>query len=64
MDLHLPIMNGRVATRVIRLLPGMAAVPDLAITANAGNEARDACLPSAMSVHARKPLQAAVGVCI
>jgi signal transduction histidine kinase len=57
MDMQMPIMNGVEATRAIRLLPGMAAIPILALTANAFDEDRDACLAAGMDTHIGKPVE-------
>ncbi len=57
MDMQMPIMNGVEATRAIRLLPGMAAIPILALTANAFGEDRDACLSAGMDTHIGKPVE-------
>jgi CheY-like chemotaxis protein len=40
MDVHMPGMNGLDATRAIRKLPGMAALPIIAMTASAFDEER------------------------
>jgi signal transduction histidine kinase len=57
MDMQMPIMNGVEATRAIRLLPAMAAIPILALTANAFDEDRDACLAAGMDTHIGKPVE-------
>lgn len=57
MDLQMPIMNGLEAARAIRLLPGLSAIPILALTANAFGEDRDSCLEAGMNDHIGKPVQ-------
>ena len=56
MDVQMPVMNGLDATRAIRQLPGLPAIPILAMTANAYDEDRELCLAAGMDDHLAKPL--------
>ena len=60
MDVRMPIMNGLDAARAIRQLPGKATVPILAMTANAFDEDRIACLAAGMNAHIGKPFTPSV----
>ncbi len=55
MDLHLPGMDGLEATRRIRAIEGAGNVPVIALTANASNEDREACLEAGMDAFIVKP---------
>jgi PAS domain S-box-containing protein len=58
MDVQMPVMDGLHAARAIRALPGKgAAIPILALTANALMENRDACLAAGMDDFITKPVE-------
>jgi PAS domain S-box-containing protein len=55
MDLQMPVMDGFAATRAIRDHLGDAAPPIIAMTANALDTHRQACLEAGMHAHVGKP---------
>lgn len=56
MDIQMPVLDGLAATRAIRALPGFAALPILAMTANAMSEDRQRCLDAGMNDFVTKPI--------
>ncbi len=56
MDVQMPDIDGLEATRRIRLDPRWATLPIIAMTANASDEDRSACLAAGMTEHVGKPI--------
>ncbi len=56
MDIQMPDIDGFEATRRIRDDPRFAALPIVAMTANASNADREACLKAGMNGHVGKPI--------
>jgi signal transduction histidine kinase/DNA-binding response OmpR family regulator/HPt (histidine-containing phosphotransfer) domain-containing protein len=60
MDVQMPEMDGLAATRALREDPRNAALPIIAMTANAMASDRQACLNAGMNDHLGKPLDVAL----
>jgi len=56
MDMQMPVMDGITATKAIRSNPRFASLPIVAMTANAMDRERDACLTAGMNDHLAKPI--------
>lgn len=58
MDIRMPVMNGLDATRLIRAQEraDAASIPIIALTANAMDEDRAACMTAGMNAHIIKPI--------
>jgi two-component system sensor histidine kinase/response regulator len=59
MDLQMPVMDGYLATGLIRAEPRHARLPIIAMTAHALSSDRQRCLDAGMNDHVAKPFEAA-----
>lgn len=59
MDISMPVMDGREATRQLRALPGGAQVPIIALTAHAQTAERTASMAVGMTDYLTKPMRKA-----
>jgi signal transduction histidine kinase/CheY-like chemotaxis protein/purine-cytosine permease-like protein len=59
MDMQMPVMDGVTATRLLRADPRWAALPIVAMTANAMAADRERCLEAGMNDHVGKPFEPA-----
>jgi two-component system sensor histidine kinase/response regulator len=57
MDMQMPVMDGLTATRLLRAQAKFAALPVIAMTANAMETDRQACLQAGMNDHIPKPIE-------
>ena len=59
MDVHMPVLDGLTATRVIRGNPEWRSIPVVAMTARAMNGDREQCIEAGMDGYLAKPVEAA-----
>ena len=59
MDMQMPVMDGSTTTRKIRSNPAWSKLPILAMTANAMQQHRDACIAAGMDDFIAKPIEPA-----
>jgi len=64
MDVHMPVMDGRAATRLIRETPEIAWIPIVALTADAVGDQEGAALEAGMDAFLPKPLDVPAAVAL
>ena len=57
MDMHMPVMDGVTATRILRKNPRFASLPIIAMTANVMEADKKLCLDAGMNDHVAKPIE-------
>jgi signal transduction histidine kinase/ActR/RegA family two-component response regulator len=58
MDVHMPVMDGLTATRIIRAMPGpMGQVPIIVLTADVMNDAKEQAMAAGVNDFVTKPVQ-------
>jgi len=57
MDMQIPVFDGLAVTRLLRRLPGLSALPVVAMTANASRRDHQACLAAGMNDFVSKPFE-------
>jgi CheY-like chemotaxis protein len=56
-DMRMPVMDGLEAVRLMREQPQLATTPIIALTANASDVSRDACIGAGCNEHLTKPVK-------
>lgn len=64
MDLQMPVMDGYAATRQIRLTPGLADLPVVALTAGAFQEQKEAAAAAGMTDYISKPFDVEAAIAL
>ncbi|MNT63669.1 Signal transduction histidine-protein kinase BarA [compost metagenome] len=57
LDCQMPVLDGFATCRALRILPGCAELPVLAITAHSHSGDRERCLAAGMSDYLAKPVK-------
>jgi two-component system, sensor histidine kinase and response regulator len=56
MDMHMPVLDGIEATRILRQMPRFVELPIVAMTANVMPQDRQLCTDAGMTAHLSKPI--------